>query len=74
MQVGGFKKYDYGEHFRGIYQGDILSPLLSNIYLDVMDTYIESKEIPFVRYADDCVPRKLVITINLEGLQDSYVA
>jgi len=55
IQTGGFKKQDYDEHLRGIYQGDILSPLLSNIYLDVMDQYLERHGIKFVRYADDFI-------------------
>jgi len=37
----------------GIYQGDNLSPLLSNIYLDSFDKFLESKHIAFVRFADD---------------------
>ncbi len=55
LQVGGFKKQNYDEHLYGVYQGDILSPLLSNIYLDKMDKYLESKKCNFVRYADDFV-------------------
>ena len=53
IQVGGFTKQDYDAHISGVYQGDILSPLLSNIYLNEMDKHLESKNIPFVRYADD---------------------
>ena len=53
VQTGGFKKQNYDEHLYGVYQGDILSPLLSNIYLNEMDQFLEKKEIPFVRYADD---------------------
>jgi len=55
MQVGGFKELNYDEHLSGVYQGDILSPLLSNIYLNEMDSYLEKKGIHFVRYADDFV-------------------
>ena len=55
IQVGGFEEQNYDEHLYGVYQGDILSPLLSNIYLDVMDKYLEKKSINFVRYADDFV-------------------
>jgi len=55
LQNGGFYKYDYIEHVEGVHQGDILSPLLSNIYLTEMDHYLESIEIEFVRYADDFV-------------------
>ncbi len=31
LQTGGFKNFDYQEHDNGVHQGDILSPLLSNI-------------------------------------------
>ncbi|MBL0709339.1 MAG: CRISPR-associated endonuclease Cas1 [Sulfurimonas sp.] len=55
LQVGGFKEQNYDEHLYGVYQGDILSPLLSNIYLNEMDNYLASKNINFVRYADDFV-------------------
>ena len=37
----------------GIRQGGPLSPLLSNIYLDTFDRYIDKAGIPFVRYADN---------------------
>ena len=53
IQVGGFKEQNFDEHLHGVYQGDILSPLLSNIYLNEMDKYLENKNIKFVRYADD---------------------
>ncbi|AXX95875.1 CRISPR-associated endonuclease Cas1 [Arcobacter ellisii] len=55
LQTGGFKNLDYHEHEDGVHQGDILSPLLSNIYLDLMDQWLEKNEILFVRYADDFV-------------------
>ena len=55
MQVGGFKNREYDEHIFGVHQGDILSPLLSNIYLDAMDKFLEKYSISFVRYADDFV-------------------
>jgi group II intron reverse transcriptase/maturase len=38
----------------GTPQGGPLSPLLSNIYLDVFDKELESRGHKFVRYADDC--------------------
>lgn len=53
MQVGGFSKQNFQAHGDGVYQGDIISPLLSNIYLNAMDDYLEKKNIKFVRYADD---------------------
>ena len=65
IQVGGFTKQDYDEHLHGVYQGDILSPLLSNIYLDVMDKHLEANNINFVRYADDFV-------MLFEGKNEAY--
>lgn len=38
---------------KGLPQGSPLSPLLSNILLDQLDKYLESKGISFMRYADD---------------------
>ena len=55
LKIGSFSKIDYSTHILGVHQGDILSPLLSNIYLDKMDKFLDSKEIPFVRYGDDFV-------------------
>jgi len=40
---------------RGSPQGGNLSPLLANIYLSRFDRLMESREHPFVRYADDIV-------------------
>ncbi len=37
----------------GLVQGSLLSPLLSNIYLNELDKYIEENNILFCRYADD---------------------
>lgn len=55
LTTGGFFKYDFLDHALGVHQGDILSPLLSNIYLDTMDRYLDQQHIAFVRYADDFV-------------------
>ncbi len=55
LKIGTFSKIDYSSHLLGVHQGDILSPLLSNIYLDRMDKFLDSKEIPFIRYGDDFV-------------------
>ncbi len=38
---------------KGIPQGSPMSPLLSNIMLHELDTYMERKDLRFVRYADD---------------------
>lgn len=55
LQTGGFFKYNFLDHALGVHQGDILSPLLSNIYLDLMDRYLGKLDVAFVRYADDFV-------------------
>ena len=39
---------------KGTPQGGPLSPLLANIYLDVLDKELERKGLSFARYADDC--------------------
>lgn len=39
----------------GVPQGGPLSPLLSNIMLDVLDKELEKRKLKFVRYADDFV-------------------
>jgi RNA-directed DNA polymerase len=39
----------------GTPQGAVISPLLSNIYLDGLDPEMAEKGIEMVRYADDCV-------------------
>ena len=40
-------------NIEGMPQGGPLSPILSNIYLDKLDKELESRELHFVRYADD---------------------
>ncbi len=40
---------------RGVVQGGPLSPLLANIFLHQLDSFLEEKRISFVRYADDIV-------------------
>lgn len=47
---------------KGIPQGAVLSPLLSNLYLHSFDQFMRSMEIPYIRYADDF----LVLTENKE--------
>ncbi|ERN51189.1 group II intron reverse transcriptase/maturase [Alkalihalophilus marmarensis] len=46
---------DYKETVIGTPQGGNLSPLLSNIMLNELDTELESRGLRFVRYADDCI-------------------
>jgi retron-type reverse transcriptase len=42
----------------GTPQGGPLSPLLSNIVLDELDGELQRRGHRFVRYADDCAPRR----------------
>ena len=42
---------------KGIPQGGIISPLLSNFYLHPLDEFMVGKDYGYIRYADDCVPR-----------------
>jgi RNA-directed DNA polymerase len=42
----------------GTPQGGPLSPLLSNLVLDELDRELERRSHRFVRYADDCAPRR----------------
>jgi len=44
---------------QGVPQGSPLSPLLSNIVLNELDKELERRGHRYVRYADDCVPRRL---------------
>ncbi len=41
----------------GTPQGAVISPLLSNIYLDPLDHQLAARGVEMVRYADDCAPR-----------------
>ena len=44
----------------GTPQGGNLSPLLANIMLHELDKELEARGLNFVRYADDCAPRRRV--------------
>ena len=55
LKNGSFQRYRYIEHFEGIHQGDPLSPLLANLYLNQLDWFLENNGIGFVRFADDSV-------------------
>ena len=54
--ITGFVHYGkYIRSDRGIAQGGVLSPLLSNIYLHPLDALLKEKKISNVRYADNIV-------------------
>src|SRR5690606_21797327 len=60
LQAGIMEKGEYQSSETGTPQGGNLSPLLSNIMLNELDKELESRELNFVRYADDCAPRRRV--------------
>lgn len=53
LSQGTLQKNHWVDKSEGVYQGDVLSPLLSNIYLNDFDFYLEREGVVFVRYADD---------------------
>lgn len=57
-------------HFSSVHQGDVLSPLLANIYLDKMDKFLENHGKIFIRYADDFV----ILCENLQNAKDEILS
>lgn len=55
LKNGMLKNHKWIDKTKGVYQGDVLSPVLSNIYLHSFDEALEKEGIAFVRYADDMV-------------------
>jgi len=55
LQNGLMKENTWLDKSRGVYQGDVLSPVLSNIYLHHFDVAMEKEGIEFVRFADDMI-------------------
>ncbi len=55
IKVGTVSNLKYEDHELGVHQGNIISPVLSNIYLDRMDKFLEKHGFNFVRFADDFV-------------------
>jgi group II intron reverse transcriptase/maturase/CRISPR-associated endonuclease Cas1 len=48
-------KGDYKDADAGIAQGAVISPLLSNIYLNSLDRFAVSRHYPYVRYSDNFI-------------------
>ena len=55
LNAGVMVGHKYEDTTEGVPQGGPLSPVLSNIILTELDRELESRGLPFVRYADDCV-------------------
>lgn len=58
LRAGVVKEGRLEKTRKGVPQGGPLSPLLANILLDELDKELEKRGHKFVRYADDCVPRR----------------
>lgn len=54
LKAGAMDKGLVSPTMLGVPQGGPLSPVLSNIYLDMLDKELEARGLHFVRYADDC--------------------
>ena len=52
---------------RGLAQGAVLSPLLANVYLHLLDVTLIRARLALVRYADDAV---LCSAKTVTGIQD----
>jgi len=57
LHQGVLESMRYWEPEAGTPQGAVISPLLSNIYLNPLDHLLATQGIEMVRYADDCAPR-----------------
>jgi len=55
LKVGVMVNGTFEETNVGTPQGGNLSPLLSNVYLTLLDKELETRGLHFARYADDCV-------------------
>ena len=53
IKNGSLFKGEWHDKLAGVYQGDVLSPFLANLYLDSFDRYFERRGVEFVRFADD---------------------
>lgn len=55
LKNGMLKEQQWIDKDKGVYQGDTISPFLSNLYLNIFDISMEKENIDFVRFADDIV-------------------
>lgn len=59
----------WAEYEKGIPQGNVLSPLLSNIYLHPFDQEMMKKEVSFVRYVDNFI----ILASTKNELEEAYL-
>lgn len=57
------------DNVNGIAQGDVLSPLFSNIYLSDFDAFMESRKYKMVRYADDI----MILTADKKEAKQAFI-
>ncbi|MBF1037579.1 MAG: hypothetical protein HXL09_02635 [Candidatus Nanosynbacter sp.] len=76
--IGASSKTDYKnkvkkeyifDNINGIAQGDVLSPLFSNIYLSGFDAFMELKKYKMVRYADDII----ILTADKNRAKQAFI-
>ncbi len=68
LQVGVMEEGTVRTATAGSPQGGVISPLLANIYLDVLDRCWQGTHSHLgvlVRYADDCVPRRHIKEVTM---------
>ena len=46
LKAGYLEDWDHHDTLSGVPQGGVVSPILSNIYLDKLDTFVEQELIP----------------------------
>ena len=54
LRAGVLENRQVIKSMKGVPQGNPLSPLLANLYLDDLDKELEKRGLSFSRYADDC--------------------
>jgi len=73
LSAGVLKRDRWEDTFDGVPQGGVLSPVLSNVYLDELDRFLHERETAFVRYADDILllaPDRIVLMKAIAYAED----